>query len=332
MVNDKDKTMRILPFRRKRIDRNLVVYVSNYFHYTDFGVRDTDDRRRFGRRFIMAATPGTGFFERESESRSYHDFVRRQVARQRHIYWRLLTGREPNYDKELQLASEALKAAEEPRRRELLECYVNALTVGRDEELLERLIRAVKNKMRHRSNKYLVSVIGHYKHKIRQLEHDMEAVEYRVEDHYSPEVCAAYREATEAFGKMVNRCRRVWHHNEKVYDNFAQVFFDLGTFDFIRTDNYMPLMRDSVGRTYYLLPDAMIVARGSLDFDLVPLKTLTVVYQETSIAETTDLLSVRVGDAACMMLIPELGLTFYFNHAQVVVEFVHALDKLKALL
>ena len=309
-----------------------MVTVSEHFRYTDFGVREKNYNVLAGRRYVMGPTPGTGFFEREADSRSYHLFVQHQFKAHRHTYWRLLTGREPNYDRELRRAREVLKDTREPRSRELLECYVNALTVGRDEELLERVIDALKRKMRGHSNKYLVSIIGHYKHKIRQLERDMESVEYHVDEHFSAEVYEAYREMTEAFERMVNRCRRVWHHNEKVYDNFAQVFFDMGIFDFIKTESHLPLMRDSRGTHYYLLPDMMVVARNSLDFDLVPLKTLTVVCQETSIAETTDLLSVRVADAACMMLIPELGLTFYFNHARVVMDFVHALDKLKSLL
>ena len=82
----------------------------------------------------------------------------------------------------------------------------------------------------------------------------------------------------------------------------------------------------------YLLPDAVIVARSSVDFDILPLKDLTMVCQETAIEEATELLSSRVGDAASMVLIPGLNLTFYFNHARVVIDFVQAVDKLKATL
>ena len=131
---------------------------------------------------------------------------------------------------------------------------------------------------------------------------------------------------------MIARCRRVWHQADKSTGEFKQVFFDLGIFDFIRSDSFMPLMRDSQGICYYLLPDAVIAARSSVDFDILPLKTLTMVCQETAIEETTELLSSRVGDAACMILIPGLDRTFYFNHARVVVDFVEAVNKLKALL
>ena len=324
--------MTLIPYKREKVDAHLRVKVSQYFHYSDFGVLDSSDKGHYGRRFICSGTPGTGFIERESESHSYHDFVRKHPSVQPPKYWRLFLNQEPSFDRELDKANELMRSSDDPRKRELMECYANALTVGRLEERIQRYIRAVKNKMGHHTNKHLVSVISHYKHKIAQLERDIISVEYHVENHYSPEVLQAYKAMTEAFSAMVNRCRRVWHHNDKVDGNFVQVFFDMGIFDYIRYGNFLPLMRDSLGVDYYMLPDAVIVARSSTDFDLVPLKTLTVVCQETAIEETTELLSSRVGDAACMMLIPDFNLTFYFNHAHVVVDFVHALDELKKVL
>ena len=321
--------MTIFPYKVKKIGDHLRVRVSNHFYYSDFGIRDGGDMSRYGRRYVCTGTPGTGFIERDSESHSYHEFVRSHMAVQQPRYLNMLLGREPNYERELKVAHEAMQATTDPRKRELLECYTNALVIGRREEEIQRIIRGVKRKMGHHTNKYMVSVISHYKHKINQLERDIISVEYHVKDHYSPEVYAAYNTMVEAFSKMVARCRRVWHHNDKVTGNFAQVFFDLGIFDFIRNENFLPVIRDSVGGTYYLLPDAVLVVRSSVDFDIVPLKTLTMVCQETAIEETTEMLSSRIGDAACMILIPELKLTFYFNHAHVVVDFVHAVDELK---
>ena len=314
------------------MDAHLRLKVSRHFHYSDFGVLGSSDQGHYGRRFICSGTPGTGFIERETESHSYHEFVRQHDSAKPPKYINLLLNREPSFERELEKANSLMRTSEDPRKRELMECYANALTVARLEERIQRYIRAVKDKMGHHHNKYLVSVISHYKHKIAQLERDITSVEYHVEDHYSPEVLQAYQAMNEAFSSMINRCRRVWHHNDKVDGNFVQVFFDMGIFDYIRYKDFMPLMRDSLGVSYYLLPDAVIVARSSTDFTLLPLKTLTVVCQETAIEETTELLSSRVGDAACMMLIPELNLTFYFNHAHVVLDFVHALDELKKVL
>ena len=324
--------MTIVPYKIMKVADNLRVPVSQHFYYSDFGVRDSSEVHHYGRRYICTGTPGTGFIERESESHSYHEFVRRHPSVQPPKYRNLLFDKEPSYDRELERANAFMRSTNDQRKRQLMECYTNALTVGRMEEQVQRMIRGVKDKMGHHHNKYMVSIISHYKHKIAQLERDMVSVEYHVKDHYSPEVYAAYSNMVEAFNKMIARCRRVWHHNEDKQDKFAQVFFDMGIFDFIRNENFLPLMRDSKGLCYYLLPDAVIVARSSVDFDLVPLKTLTMVCQETAIEETTELLSSRIGDAACMILIPELNLTFYFNHAHVVIDFVRSVDELKKML
>ena len=91
----------------------------------------------------------------------------------------------------------------------------------------------------------------------------------------------------------------------------------------------MPIMRDSRGVHYYLLPDCFIVARSSVDFDVRPIKDMTIVSQELAIEETVENLSSQLGDAASMIRIPELNLTFYFNHLRPIVEFVRAGDNLK---
>lgn len=310
----------------------LHVWVSRHFHYSDFGVRSTDDTQRYGHRFVCSGSPGSGFFERVSDSQSYHEYVRSFMSMRPTRYWNLLRDKEPNYERELQSAHTFMCATDDSRKRELMECYINALAIGRREEEMQRIIQGMKAKMGHHHNKYMVGIISHYQNKITQLERDMTAVEYQIEEHYSPEVYAAYTQMCKAFGAMVARCRRIWHYNEKGRGRFSRVFFDRGTFDFIRSKGYLPLMRDSKGTCYYWLPDAIIAARSSVDFDIVPLKNLTVVCQETAIAETTELLSSHIGDVACMILIPEMNLTFYFNHAHVVVDFVQAVDELKKML
>lgn len=323
--------MKILPFKWIKVADGLHVFVSNHYRYSDFGIRDSGEMRYTGRRYVAGETPGTGFIERESESHSYHQFVRNKLANQKPNYWKMVMGKEPDFDKALKEANKALLEATDNRKRDLLECYVNALTVARKNDYAERVVRAIKDKMGHHSNKFMVSVISHYKSKIRQLEHDMYAVEWHVKDHYPAEVYEAYCEMVQAFTRVAS-CRRIWQLNTQKRHQYDQVYFDLGVFDFIRCDTYLPLMRDNKGREMYLLPDALLVVRSAVDFDLLPLKTLTLVCQELAIEEPTEDMLSSIGDAASMIKIPELDLNFYFNHFHSVHDFVKAVDKLKRTL
>ena len=323
--------MKILPFKWVKVADGLHVMLSNHYRHSDFGIRDSGEMRYTGRRFVEGDTPGTGFIERESESHSYHQFVRKRIAAQKPSYWKMVMGKEPDFDKALAEANKALSEATDYRKRELLESYVNALTVARKEEYAERVVRAIKDKMGHHSNKFMVSVISHYKSRIHQLEHDMISVEWQVKDHYSPEIYEAYCEMVHAFTRVAS-CRRIQQRNTQKRNLYDQVYFDLGVFDFIRSDTYLPLMRDNKGREIYILPDMLIVARSAVDFDLLPLKTLTLVCQELAIEEPTEEMMSTIGDAASMIKIPELDLDFFFNHYRSVQEFTHAIDKLKSLL
>ena len=323
--------MPLLPFKIVHVTQGLTVRVSNHFAYSDFGIRDAGEMRFNGRRYVMGATPGTGFIERDSESHSYHQFVRAGLARQRRSYLRLLMGREPSFEKEQERVKQALLQCDDAKRRDILECYQNALTVARQQEQYARIIRGVKDRMGHHSNKFMVSVISHYKSKIHQLEHDMKAVEYGVKEHCTEATFAAYEKVLDAFFRVAS-CRRIWQYDERFRGEARQVFFDMGVFDFIRSDGYLPLMRDLHGRDLYLLPDCLLVVRSSVDFDVLPLKRLTIVAQEMAIEEPMEMLSSSMGDAAAVIKIPELGLTYYFNHVRPVIAFVEALDQLKETL
>lgn len=322
-----------MPKKRVRVTEGLYVNVSNHFFYSDFGIRDSRELRYSGRRFVMSDTPGTGFFERESESHSYHQFVRRQLAKQRKRYWRLLLGKEPSFTREVAACNKALESCDDGLRRQILESYSNALAVARSAERMERVIRGIKDKMGHKSNKFMVRVMSHYKNKLRQLEDDMRSVIWMVKEHCSEETYQAYLAVADAFTRVAS-CRRIWiHDRDDVRNPFKQVFFDMGVFDFMRVECYLPMMRDSRnGMTYYILPDAVLAARSSTDFDVVPLKGLTMVCQELAIEEPSESMMGHLGDAASMLKIPEFDLDYYFNHVRPVVEFVHAVDRLKETL
>lgn len=322
--------MTIIPFKRVKVTEGLYIRLSKHFYYTDFGVRSDSEKRYGGRRYVNTGVPGTGFIERDSESHSYREFVRKYLLRQKPSYWRLLFGMEPNYKRETERAKKALLMADDDMKRRILEAYENALAIGRTEERLERVVRGIKDKIGHRSNKFLVSVLSHYKNKIHQLEHDMDAVELHLKDMCTPEQYEAYMKMVEQFVAVAG-CRRIWHLNENRKEKYVQVFFDLGVFDFMRSESYIPMLRDSVGTVFYLLPTCIIVARDTVDFDIVPIKGLTVVCQELAIEETVEVASSRLGDAASMIRIPELNQTWYFNHVRPIMHFVGAYDELVAL-
>ena len=314
-----------------KVTEGLYVKVTRHFHYSDFGVRTNGEQRYTGRRYIQGWAPGTGFFVRDSESHTYRQFVRKQVSRQRPRYWRFLLGMEPDFVKEIKAVGDALAVCSDSYKRQLLESYQNALSVARVEERMQRIIRGIKNKIGHKSNKFFVSVLSHYKSKVAQLEADMKSVEYDVKDHCSPATYAAYTEMVEAFIKLA-ACRRVWHYNDEVKGNFVQVHFDLGVFDYIRSENFLPVMRDSLGVHYYILPDCVLVAHSSVDFEIVPHSEVSIIFQELSIEEPVEVLSSRLGDAASMIRIPRFNVTYYFNHVRPVVCFTEAYEKLKATL
>ena len=323
--------MTLLPFKLKKVADGLNVRVSNHFHYTDFGVTDSREQNHYGRRYVCTGTPGTGFIERESESHSYREFVRGHFRNQRPKYWNLFFNREPDFDREITRARAALDQTTDPMKRNILDAYVNALSVAAVEEEIERIQRGIKDRIGHHDHKkYYVSVLSHYKHKVSQLRDDMESVEFNIRNTCTDEQYQAYLRLVDMFIKVAS-CRRIWNQNEASRLKYDQVFFDLGTFDFISSECYRPILRSSKGVDYYLLPTVILVVRSSVDFDVVPLADVTLVCQEMAIQETIEVLSSRLGDAASMLRIPTFDQTWYFNHVRPIMHFAGAYDELRAL-
>ncbi len=323
--------MKLIAKKRVKVAEGLHVMVTNHYLHTDFGVRDSQSHYS-GRRYLLEwNTPGTGFFERDSESHSYHTFVRKYWERLKPNYLRLVLGKEPNFEREVQRANAALLTVTGDLPRQILESYANALVLAKSEERIQRVVRGIKDKMGNRSNKFLVSVMSHYKSKAAQLGADVRAVEVNVKNLCSPETYQAYLHLVETF-TGVACCRRIWQFTDAVKDNYATVFFDLGIFDYIRSESFLPVMRDVRGGCYYILPTCIIKANSPVDFDVVPLKELTMVSQELSIEEPVEVMASGLGDAASMIKIPELNLTYYFNHVRPIVHFIEAMDQLKATL
>ena len=323
--------MPILPFKWVKIGDGVIVRLSQHFCYTDFGVRESNDQREYGRRYINTGAPGTGFIERETESRSYGRFVNDCLKRQKPSYFKMLFGLEPNYKHELVAARHALDEATDPLKNRILDSYVNALSVGEVEEQVERLQRGVKDRIkRHHHNKYYTSILSHYKHKVHQLERDMVSVQLDVKDTCTPEQYASWLRLVEAFVNMAS-CRRIWNQKGKTHSEYEQVFFDLGVFDFLRAECFLPVMRTCTGVDYYILPTSILVARSSVDFDVVPIRDVNIVCQEMAIQETIEVLNSRLGDAASMLYVPKFDQRWYFNHVRPIMHFVGAYDELKAL-
>ena len=51
-----------------------------------------------------------------------------------------------------------------------------------------------------------------------------------------------------------------------------------------------------------------------------------------AIQETVEVISSRLGDAASMMRIPELNLTWHFNHVRPIMQFIGAYEALQKTL
>ena len=337
--------------KRMTVAEGLRLPVSRHFHYSTFGVLGRyDHRAHLGGMFVCEGQPGTGFFIRNTESHSYRRFVDAARAKNKQSFMTLLLGKEPNFDKERKRVVEVIESTDNADVKRILVSYENVIGLAKDEEQLQRIVRAIKDKMGNHPNKSLVSVLTHYKSSIAGLERDVRVSQLNYSKHMSEEEVASWTKVVEAFNLIVDS-RRVWSvFLDDGNPSYQQVFFDLGIFDYIQSPGDTPVMRDYRGLHYYLLPDGMIVSRSSVDFDfykwkdvefqfsVVDISTLAVRPQFNSRKghhkhnhHSTDALSTLYGTTRAQVVgeiyFPKLDLRFYVNHTGPAEDFVKALKK-----
>ena len=337
--------------KRLMVAEGLRLPVSRHFHYSTFAVRGRYENQTHLGTYICPGTPGTGFFVRNTESHSYRRFVTACRKKTEQNLITLIMRREPNFDKIYNQINDAFALVKDDKSQNILSAYQNVVGLAKEEEQLQRIVRAIKDKMHGHPNKSLVSVLTHYKSSIASLERDVRSAQINYSKLISPEQAEAWAKVVEAFHLLVDS-RRVWsvYLNEDT-PSYTQVFFDMGIFDYIQSPGDTPVMRDYRGIHYYLYPDGMIEAHSNteftfhpwsetnFEFNVVDISTLAVRPQfnshsrKKSKKHSHDAISSLYGASRAQVVgeiyNPELNLRFFVNHTGPAEDFVKALKNYK---
>lgn len=339
--------------KRMLVAEGLRLPVSRHFCYSTFGVRDrySTGNNVIGQ-FVVEGTPGTGFFIRNTESHSYRRFVSACRKKNEQSVWTLLSGKEPDFEKEYKRVEQAYATVDNEKKQRILSYYQNVIALAKDEELLQRIVRAVKDKMGHRPNKRLVSVLTHYKSSIAGMERDVRAAQLNYANIMTDEQKKDWKKVVEAFHMLVDS-RRIWSvFSQGGEPAYQQVFFDMGIFDYVQSPGDTPVIRDHRDKRFYIYPDGIVAARSSVDFDFYGLGDYSVQFNVVDISTLavrpkfnshkhkhkgnshTDALSTLYGTTRAQVVgelyIPELDLRFFVNHTGPAEDFFKAFNDYKS--
>lgn len=313
--------MKIFPSKMMRVSDHVRIPVTQYFSYNTFGILGNYDAKYHYVKYVCTGTVGTGFFVRDTESQSYNYFVKDQRKAIKPNYWKMLLGKEFSFKKEMARVNAALSETDDSLRRRIFDSYLNCLTLARNEEVLERIANSLRKRIKGRPNPKLSSPLKHYKNRIAALEHEIRLTQLNVKDLCNEEQLEAYGKMVMAFRETCT-VRRIWDLSVPGVNGHRhkQVFWDLGVFDFIQSPWYLPVMRDGNGLCYYWLPTFVIKARSSVDFDILPYDTITMMHHPVGDGTQSDI------------NLPEMGMAFRFSNIEKVEALFKAFNELRAKL
>lgn len=304
--------------------------------------------------FLSPETPGSGFFVRDSDSHSYRAFYRDLRKKKEHSLWKLITGKEHTITKEIRKVEKALSQSAGTGMTPVLTHYQDVLYMARQEELLERIMAGIKVRMKGRKGASQYSnMYTQYKSRVHTMGREVLSRQINISNYTPSEVMEQWQKVVEAFNVCIDS-RRVWQVIATEGDPYYMpVFFDMGIFDYIQSPFDTPILRDSEGNHYYLYPDAVIRARSSVDFDVIPLKEISFEFAPVNLNMLDDSITEAVaykrhnrkmkGESLASLfgmchhqhvgqiLIPELNLTFYVSKPSRAEQFVTALNEYKKI-
>lgn len=287
--------MKLLPKKRKMVATGFSLAISNHYCPTAFGVRTRHESALGTGEYIECGTPGTGFFVRSSESRSYSKFCKIERKKYEPSYLKMLLGKEFSFDKEMSRVEQALKnCGADAKKRLILDTYLNILPLAKQAEENERIINAIeeighKHHKRTSAQNHILSI---YKNRLAKVKEEVETLHPALEKFCTEERYEQFKELVTNFVELTKSrrtlCEVVENDGKNVHS--VQVFFDLAIFDFVHLPYKTPMMRDGEGNMIFFYPDFLVHARSSVDFDVIDMKSLSFMYREIPYEMIEDLI------------------------------------------
>lgn len=325
-------------YRQMKMEGGGKIRVPQRFEYDDFGVRKADlaisgKGACINGPFVCTGVPGTGFFQRDSDSEKYQKFVNDCFKQLKTSLADFIFDRQFSFDKEIALAISAKEATKDHLKQTILESYVKCLKIAREAYQCEQVVRGVKHMMGNHPTKRYTSLISHARGRIHELKHELNDNRLNALNCVSEETMNHYHKFCSEFMKVLHS-RRGWDlvkHNGKV--EMKRVFWDMGMFDYIITWNDTPIMRDWDGTCYYIYPTHILKVRSTVDFDMYSLKDIHVEFEEVagdSLVSQEQSLEHMMGRKLGKITIPEMNFEIYFRHRSVAHQFMDALQEYQA--
>ena len=311
--------MKIFPYKRVRIDRHSHIWVSKYPVMQPYVVPSMPDRKYGLTEFIPVQYPGCGFFSRTTNSRTYQRRVLEMKKPFRLRYRTMLTSKLPDYAKLIAQGKRAVTDTPDRMYSDLFESYVNMLILAQEEDRLDRIMAALRIKMRGSSRSRYSGEMKDCKRMLRSVDQRRRMVSFDLNRYFSPEIMERYSRMVEAFGTL-SHIHHIWDMRlQHDSSERSRVFFDLGALDFLYRPEPIPLMRNLQGQAYYILPDRVVRFRNPFVFDTFMLRDIDIRYG-------------ALGDGAqSELMLPALDLLFRFSSVHRVEQFVDAWKQLQEL-
>lgn len=255
-----------------------LIWVSKYPIKETYDVSSSPEKKYGLTDFVSIGYPGCGFFVRTTNSHTYMRRVLEAKKIFRGHYFSLLTSSLPSFSDLIARGKNAAVTAEDVMYRNLFEFYLENIILSQEENRVRRVIAALRLRMKGGNRSRYSEEWTDYKRSLRQIEQQRKRFQFDFSQYYSSEIMEEYARVVDAFSTVAH-VHHIWDvHLIQNMSERQRVFFDLGALDFVCHPVPIPLMRNSQGHCFFILPDRMVRFRGPYDLDTFMLRDIDIRY------------------------------------------------------
>lgn len=198
-------------------------------------------------------------------------------------------------DDDFSWARNALESAENETEKAILSKYIEAFSLEKEKKALELEVENLTKKTSRRNNEEIKEQLILKQNELNTINSKIENSSYLADDSLSPDQVAAFNKVVDAF-RSVWLSASIWEivseRSSNVPKSYAthsiereRVLFDFGTFLNIKTQFKTPIIKDSLGFSYYIYPEFFIKTKGKHNFKVIPYTSTPFSYSLTRFVE-----------------------------------------------
>jgi len=203
---------------------------------------------------------------------------------------------EESFQASITLARDAMKEATDPIKKDILQNFISCMELTQKADETEAIIESLRKKIGNKEKHKLKGQLEQQMNKLSQLTEEFFKVQLDIDKGLSEKEKEAYRNLCERFEELLlsekkwvitsSRKNRELKSSASTVINRIETSFEVGVFNFIKTEFDIPIFKGDGSKIYYIYPKFILIVFSTTNFEVVPIENVEIKFSRTRFIES----------------------------------------------